>query len=301
VFRRFSTIFFCITITSLQATAQNVIVRSRFYTDSLKIGEVVPFSLTARYPSSVNVLFPDSSFSFAPFELQNKKYFRTKTQNHLSYDSVVYFLRTYEIDSAQKLNLPVFLVNPNDCTKVYGQGSSIILKQLVKAVPDSVTAEQLPLKTNTRYRDVRWLLNYPLLIFVLGLLLVALIIVWIVFGKRIRRYFRLRRLTKTHQAFLSRFSQSLDQLKAQFSSEQAETVFVIWKKYMENLVSRPYTKYTAREILQLEHDEQLGFTLAAINQLIYGGINSAAEKPFIDLRAYTEQMFVRKLEEIRHG
>jgi hypothetical protein len=301
VFSRISVTLSLWVVVFIQVSGQDVQVRGKFHADSIKIGQAVPFSLTARYPASLNVLFPDTGFSFAPFEVQGKKYFQTKTLKNVSYDSVVYFLTTYEIDSVQQLQLPVFVVHTKDCTQVNSNTSSIILKQLVKAKYDSLTAEKLPLKENANYINVRWLLNYPLVLILAAVLVIALIVAWIIFGKRIRRYFKLRKFMKNHKAFVLKFSQSVGELQHEFSSGRAESIFVLWKKYMETLVSQPYTRYTAREILQMEHDETLGPTLQALNKIIYAGVNPASEEPFTNLLAYTEQQFLKKLEEIKHG
>jgi hypothetical protein len=284
-----------------QGRAQTVAVHGKFQMDSVKIGEAVPFSLTARYPAELNILLPDSSYSFAPFELQRKKYFPTKTINQVSYDSVVYFLATYEIDSIQKLQLPAFVIHAKDCTKVFSNEDGIILKQLVTSVPDSITTEKLPLKTNTDYFAVSWLLNYPLVLIIAAAVIFIFIVLWIIFGKRIRQYFALKRLTKNHADFIQRFSTSVAQFQEAYSSPGAETVFVIWKKYMENLVGAPYTRYTSTEILKLEHDEKLGKALRALNKIIYAGVNSGSPESFMELRAYAEDQFNKKLEIVKHG
>jgi hypothetical protein len=301
VFSRVLAIVFLTVIPLVQAAGQDVKVHGYFQSDSLKIGEVVPYSLTARYPSSINVIFPDSGYSFAPFELLRKKYFQTFTKNNISLDSVVYFLVTYEVDSLQTLRLPAFVVHVGDCTIVYSNTDSIILKQLVHLNTDSLTVEKLPLKTNTDYLNVSWLLNYPLLLIAIGILIVALIVLWIIFGKRIVRYYKIKRLTRKHAEFVQKFSASVHDLQQNFSSDLAESIFVLWKKYMENLVSRPYTRYTSREILKMEKDESLGNALRALNKIIYAGINPATDEPFTQLQKYTELQFVKKTEELKHG
>jgi len=83
----------------------------------------------------LNILFPDSTFSFAPFELQKKIYFPTSTKNGISRDSVIYYLATYEVDSIQTLKLPVYVVNPMDCTAVFSNTDSVFFQNLVKAIP----------------------------------------------------------------------------------------------------------------------------------------------------------------------
>ena len=289
-------ILFCI-----QAPAQEIVVRGRFQRDTAKIGERVPYSFSVHYPSSQSVVFPDSTYSFAPFELEKKIYFPTRTNHHISVDSAVYFLATFELDSVQTFALPVFLLERNDCTAVYARPDTLFINTLVKVIPESVAAKDLPLKTNADYLGVRWLLNYPLLLLTAGLLIIILIGVWIVFGKKIRRYFLLRRLNKNHLSFLQRFARHIETLRMEGAYTEAESTLVDWKKYMESLVSRPYTKFTTKEILQFAADETLGKALHAIDRMVYARDGSLSPEPFEQLRTFSQDQFTKKTEEVKHG
>jgi hypothetical protein len=92
------------------SSAQTIDTKGGFLSDSLKIGEETAFYLSSRYPSEFTVLFPDSTYSFAPFEYSRKVYFPTRTKNGQSVDSTVYYLSTFEIDSIQTLSLPSFII-----------------------------------------------------------------------------------------------------------------------------------------------------------------------------------------------
>jgi hypothetical protein len=282
------------------AFAQNITVRSRFLADSLKIGEKVPFSVTATYPRRLNILYPDSSYSFNPFEFESKTYFATKTKDSLSYDSVVYFISSYEIDSIQTFRMPVYVLHGSDCTMVFGATDSIFLKQMVDHVPDSVNAEQLPLKINTKYLNVNWLFNYPIAIYVGIALVVIVIVVWIAFGKRIRRYFTLKRLNKDHSEFLTRFADAMNSMQSEYSSNKAEKALVIWKRYMESLEQKPFTKYSSKEILRLLNDGNLSGALRAIDRMVYGGAASDTEV-FQELREVSRSHFNEKLRQLNNG
>ena len=285
----------------LVSFAQEVKVTGGFVGDSIKIGEPVPFTLTARYPKNLTLVFPDSAFSFSPFEYQKKFFFTTKTTNGLSYDSVVYLLSTYEIDTVQSLKLPVFVVQKKDCTSVFSTLDEVILKQLIRHVPDSVAAKDLPLKTNTNYLNVKWLFNYPVALVISGVLLVLAIAGFLIFGKRVRKYFLLRRLNRNHQNFIMKFNETISGLQTNFSILKAEAALVLWKYYMENLVQTPYSKLTSREILDKEKNEQLGQALQAIDRVIYGGMSSTSNESFDSLRTYCEQQYQLKLEEAKNG
>lgn len=283
------------------AFGQDVKVRGSFIADSVKIGEQIPFSLTASYPKNRTVIFPDSTYSLAPFEFQKKLFFATQTSNGLSYDSVVYLLSTFEIDSIQQLKLPVFVVNKKDCTAIFSNQDQVILNQLVKNVPDSVAAKDLPLKANTDYLNVKWLFNYPLALIVSGILLVLTIAGFLIFGKRVSKYFLLRRLNRNHQNFITKFNEIISGLQSDFSTMKVETALVLWKYYMENLVQSPYSKLTSKEILDQEKNEQLGNALRTIDRVVYGGIPSPSEQSFESLRTFCEQQFQLKLEQTKNG
>ena len=72
------------------------------------------------------------------------------------------------------------------------------------------------------------------------------------------------------------------------------------KDYLENLVDIPFTKYTTKEIREQEKDERLGQSLSAIDRMIYA--NQPGEKEyFINLKAYSEDQFYKKLEKLKNG
>jgi len=294
------TSIFCILFFS-SLHAQEIKVHGRFSGDSVKIGKPVEFYLSVRYPEKSNLLFPDSTFSFAPFELQKKIYVPTKTENGISRDSAIYFLTTYEVDSIQTLKLPVFVVNPMDCTQVFSNTDTVFFQHLVKSIPDSLTIEKLPLKANTNYLGVRWQLNYILLVIGGAILLIAMILGWIFFGKRIKKYFKLKRMMKGYEAFRIKYETSLEKLDKEFSPQRAERTLVIWKNYLESLLSKPYTKYTSKEIKSIENSEQLGHALSEIDRMIYGHSRENLHTPFADLKAYVRQQFEKKKEEVAHG
>jgi len=294
------TILFLLLI-SLLSHAQEVKVRGEFHADSIKIGIPFPYSLSATYPKDKNVVFPDSTYSFDPFEIDHKTYFPTRTTGDISYDSVVYFLTSFEIDTVQRLTLPVFIVNRADCTSVYARIDSVFLQQMVKQVPDSVSMDQLPLKTNTAYQAVSWLLNYPLLLIVIGVVIVAVVAVWLIFGKRIKKYFKLKKLKKSYHQFMNEFGNAISALENNYSNHEAESTLLMWKKYMEQLQSRPYTKYTTKEIFNMVRNEKLANALKQIDRTIYREGQKLEKAPLLELQQYTEKKFQDKLEEVRNG
>jgi hypothetical protein len=295
-------LFVLIFISSLIAHAQEKVnVVGRFKTDSVKLGEPIEYYVTAKYPSHWQVLLPDSTYSFTPFDFQKKIYFPTRTVNNVSTDSVLYLISTYEIDSIQTLKIPAFVVLPNDCTAYESNIDTVFFKHLVSNVPDSLAAEQLPLKTNTAYNSVSWLFNYPVFSIVAGVLIIISILVWLIFGKRIKRHFTLKRLTKKHHEFVNSYDSAVEKLKSGFTPESAEKSVLIWKKYMEDLVTKPYTKSTTRELKEIENNEKLVSALSAIDRSIYGYIPPDTYDSFTNLKEFSQMQFNKKLEELKHG
>lgn len=290
-----------ISLISTVGIAQEIKVSGRFHADSIRIGESVPFSVAVRYPKQLNVLFPDSTFSFAPFEYSSKKFFATQTINGISYDSVVYLLTTFEVDKIQGISLPVFVTTAKDCTAYSSAPDSIYLVELVKNPPsDSIAASNLPLKTNTFYEKVFSEFNYVIVLIIAIALAVTAFIVWIFFGKRIIKYFKSKKLLKNHQAFIERFTSGIHQLNTAFSRDQAEHTLSLWKKYMEQLEQKPYTKLTTRETMAMLTDRQLGNVLHTIDKAIYGNQTSVVE-PLKSLQQVAEDHFTKKMEDLKNG
>lgn len=289
-----------LSLTLTGSVAQDVRVAGRLARDSAAIGELVPFILVATYPSNQQVVFPDSTYAFAPFEFSKKEFFPTRTLSGMSYDSAIYYLTTFEIDSIQSIRLPVFLIRAKDSLAVYSTFDSLRLNYRVSMPLDSVAVEKLPLKANTAYQQVKWLFNYPILLAV-GLVLVVLAIIgWLIFGKQIRRFFALRRLRKTYANFLLRYSQAVEKLEPDATPRKAEDALVVWKKYMEELEEYPFTKSTSREILRKYSNDLLANALRSIDRTIYGGYG-ASRDPFLYLKSYSHELFERREAELRNG
>ncbi len=280
--------------------AQEVTIASGFLKDSIKIGEPTGYYLTARYPSNLTVLFPDSTFDFAPFEYEQKKYFPTLTNNSESFDSTIYYLTTFEIDSVMYLRLPVYQINAQDCTVINSPMGSILLTQLVAQVPDSLKAEQLPLKTNTTYQPVFFQFNYPIALIVLGGFVVLIIVIVFVFGKKIKRFFKIRRLRKNHRAFMEKYAQYLNMIGKKYDRDEVETLVFIWKKYLERLEAVPFTKLTTKETLKIIREENIGQHLMAVDRAIYGNHALSMDK-LEGLLEYANLRFSSTLDQLQHG
>lgn len=297
-FRRSITTVLFVLMGSSFSWGQTVNVRGGFLFDSVRVGDEVRFYLSAQYPRTEQVLFPDSSFNYAPFEFREKEYFETITTDTLSYDSVVYYLTAFEVDRLQHLQLPVFQVNAQDCTRYLSNADTIRLQQLIAALPDSLTKD-LPIRATIGYEQVSPQVNFPLIIIVVGLLVMIAAIVWVVFGSQIQQYYKLKRMKRAHADFIMAFNRYVQERET-ISPPETEAAVSTWKKYMEQLNAKPYTKLTTRETLRLEKDEQLGRTLRTLDAAIYGSSREVKDS-LEQLRGFADQRFNKKMEEVKHG
>ena len=166
--------------------------------------------------------------------------------------------------------MPVKVRKPNgDTTTLYTDYSQISLIEVVTQIPDS-----LDFKENTFYQNVRTAFNYPYLLAGLFLLTIALITIWIIFGKRIRKWFTIRKLEKSHQNFLQKYRKL--QPDASFGSDLKETekLLFIWKRYLESLENAPFTKLTTREILKIVNGNGLDRALKTVDKAIYARVKA---------------------------
>lgn len=293
--------FVLLSIINAELFAQEVKVRAGFFEDSVIVGDVARFYLTASYPSKVNVLFPDSAFKFNPLEYESREYFATRTTNGISYDSVIYHLSVFEVDSLQQLLLPVFVVNENDCTQVLSAADTIILNTVVHDIKiDSIELGKLPLKESLAFHKMTSAFNYPVFFFVVASVLIVIAVAWFVFGKRVQKYFKMKRMIKAHQQFIHNFGREIGKVQASHTAVVTESTVAQWKKYMEQLERKPYTKLTSKEIQRIERNEGLGKILHRIDASIYGHQDITVSL-FEELKAYAQERFNKKLEEVKNG
>ncbi|MEQ9467101.1 MAG: hypothetical protein RLN88_06780 [Ekhidna sp.] len=282
---------------SLHLSAQEVSVRGGFVEDSLLIGQDVNFWMAATYPPEMEMVFPDSLYSFAPFEFSDKTYFPTKVKNGLAYDSTVYIIQSFEIDQVQYLWLPAIILNNRDTTIINTPLDSIFLTELAPVVSDTTK-----LKTNVDYQTVERTFNYPLLYYILGGLILIIIILLLIFGKQIIKWFKLRRLRIQFEQFDVIFSDYVKKLKVDPDPELAERALVFWKSYQQRLEKLPFSVLTSKEILGYDFAGELEKPLKSIDRVVYGKrVDENIFQDFLQIENFTQHRYSKKVEEIKDG
>jgi hypothetical protein len=275
---------------------QQIEPKGQFLQDSMAIGEPIQYSLSVRYPVEFQILMPDSLFDYAPFEYTAKQYFPTKTDSIESFDSVIYILSSFEIDKVQMLKMPVFLVKGNDSTAIYTEVDSLFLKEQITVLSDSLT-----MKTDAIITKLDKDFNYPYLIaFLIALSIVALLII-IIFGKKLRKKWRIWRLNKRHAKFRILFQEKLSSVE-EMPAGKIEKLLYTWKKHAEFVSGSPYAKLTSKEINQIQKNDDLYEHLKSIDKTIYSskGRQNATEA-FQFLLKYTDIIVEERIKVITDG
>ncbi|WP_372530134.1 hypothetical protein [Ekhidna sp.] len=282
---------------SINMSAQEISVKGGFVEDSLLIGQDVNFWMSASYPPDLEMVFPDSLYSFAPFEFSSKTYFPTSIKDGLAYDSTVYTIQSFEIDLVQYLKLPAVILKGKDSTRIETPLDSIFLTELAPIVSDSTK-----LKTNLDYQAVDRQFNYPLMYYILGGLILLTITLLLIFGKRIAKWFKLMRLRKRYEQFSEIFNSYVTKLKVDPDPELAEKTLVFWKNYQEQLDQVPFSVLTTKEILSHDFAQELEKPLKAIDRVVYGKrVQENVFQDFQQIEDFTQDRYSKKVEEIKNG
>ncbi len=281
----------------VEVYGQEIKVRTGFVQDSLGIGEPVQFWLSANYPAEIEVILPDSAYDFSPFEIIGRTFTPTFAEGNMAYDSAVYTLQSFEIDLVQYLSIDALILEGADTVVLTSDPDSIYFRELVAAVTDTTQ-----LKTNLAYREVDGVFNYPLWSFIALGIFILMILTLIIFGKKIARNFRLKKLRKEYEQFSYKISLHINNLKEEPAPQVAENALSDWKKYLERLEKVPYSKFTTKEILAFDNNQELKDTLKIIDRTVYGKVEQKEIfKSFQDIEDFTQHRYTMALDRIKNG
>ncbi|WP_420146514.1 hypothetical protein, partial [Spirosoma sp.] len=259
---RRSLFIFCWLVTVSGWAQSPARIHGHFLTDSIEIGRPFRYSLTYWHRPRIDVLFPDTAKSFLPYRVQKVDVYATQTTGEgskaISRDSAVYTLVSFETDSSQMLRVPIRVINDLDCTAYWSQMDTVFLRSKLSprklASPNSQT---IALATETHLVPLQQQFNYTAL--ARGLLSIGAIIAVLygLFGRAIRRQWRLYQLNRRHLRFLHNYNQLGVRLNSLTVSETANQAVVMWKMYMERLDRQPYISLTTPELAERMNDERV--------------------------------------------
>ena len=239
-----------------------------FNQDSVKLGELITYTLIHRHAPTREVILPGASFNFAPFELVQQDFYPTSTKANISTDSTVYTLRTFETASVQKLALPVMILIGTDTMQVAADSSAVILEQLVDQVQEPLT-----FKADLHLVPVEERFDWPLFLLWIVVITLLLSLVWLLFGKTIKTKYKLYRLRKDHLYFNSRYNSHVDRFTRSGFSQSMEKAVSLWKNYLTKLERSAINSFTTKEIVEFYNDdEEVNDALRLCDRAIYGNL-----------------------------
>jgi hypothetical protein len=197
----------------------------------------------------------------------------------------------------QTLSLPVFILNSDDSTAIYSDLDSIYFSEVITALPDT-----LVLKESIEHRDLELEVNYPLIAGILIIAVILLTILFLIFGKPIRKRIKLVFLRKDHQRFIKEFETHIQNFENQSLPENLLTAVVAWKKYMEKISKHPYMSMTTRELDTVFGEHEQSGLLKMLDRGIYGGkIENDHGNGLVELKKQAERTYGDKITEIKNG
>ena len=278
--------------------AQEITVRGGFFEKQVRLGEPVNYYLTAEYPANMEVLFPDSTFDFGIFEFERKQYFPSLYDSTTVIDSAVYTLTSFEIEPYQRLALPIFIISGQDSTSLAAASDSLIYLEVAPLASDTTS-----LITDLTPAQVPLQFNYPYYVIGAGILGFIALVLALVFGKKVLNQFRIRSVQRGFGLFSHKYDNLVSQVALSPQPDRVEQVVGYWKRYLEKLEGKPYTKLTTKELIAYTGDHRLKQNLIVIDKSIYGKTQEKEEllHKFQSIKDLAKEYQERKIAELKHG
>ncbi len=279
----------------LHAQSKQLNLQGYFLADTIKIGETVAFSMSLEHPVDYELIFPDSNYNYAPFELVSKEYFTSKSTGNISKDSVVFYLSTFEIDNFLSFSLPVFIYQNKDSVELYSNIDTVYIKSVLPT-----TNAEVKLKENTNLQILLSQFNYPYLIVGLVIIVIILVLLLVVFGNKIRQRIKVYFLKRAYQQFVKDFSLQMEKYDRDKELSNVESLLKIWKQYLGLLSELKIDTFTSKEIFGLYNDTRLLQTLNNIDRAIYGGVVVPELRTYMYiLEEKAKEQYIKKLETLK--
>ena len=246
---------------SMNLYSQEIKFNIFFSKDSIKIGEPIFLTSVLSYDKKLEIVQPDSSYNFNPFEYIDKFIYPSKVYNGKIFDSTIYSLRTFNIDTVQKINLNSFIIN-KDCLEINSSYDSVFLINQVENLSDKVIK-------NTSYSIISYIFNTNKYILAAVIFLIIILILFLIFRKKIITYLKIQRLNKDLNNYSNLLNDSLDKYSNGKDKKDLELSLLIWKRYMEKNSIFSFTSSTTLKINDYLNDKKTKDILEEIDMILY--------------------------------
>ena len=251
---------------------------AKFLTDSVEVGSEVKLSLSYLHPNRSDLIFPDSSFDFSPFQFVSSELFEAKSVGNQSLDSVVYTLITYQID--QELKVQPYIIQLENQKKIYANTASIFFKSLVSTDKINLLDTETTVKTFPVKKEYNL---FKLVYTLMGLIFIS-IFVLIFFRSYIERQYKRLRLYRDQRKFINAFRKMASQPG---DIQNINNALNLWKRYLQKLTKAPLCSMSTLEIGVLYDDNRLESALRIFDQAIFGrSIDDKINLAFHSLRDF---------------
>lgn len=292
------TVILLLTALPFNSTANDqrqVMPSGKVLSDTIEVGQPFFYSLTFKHAARTELFFPDSSYDFSPFQFMGQQFFTTRTDEKGSLDSTVYKLIAYEVAPLLQLSLPVFLLTNKDCTAVFAQPDTVFVKLSVSRK----NPETLSLQTENLTIPLGLDFNYSVMLLSLVLTGVFGFGIYWFFGKALSQQWQLFQLQRRHRDFLRSFAKLNPETQDGLNLSNAENAVILWKKYLQRILKKPFATYTTKEILDNFESNSLAEALQEIDRAIYGQMQSSKVMEAMQvLRDVAQTVYRNKRREI---
>tara|TARA_A100001011_G_scaffold55581_1_gene54396 strand:- start:1328 stop:2191 length:864 start_codon:yes stop_codon:yes gene_type:complete len=240
--------------------SQDIKYKTYFLDKEVKLGDSIKLISIINYPIEIELIQPDSTYDFSPFNFIGKKIFQSKFKKDIVYDSTIYYLRTFEVDSIQSLNLNSYILK--DSLKISSKPDTIYFQSLVNNVDENV-------KNNFTLNNILSIFNTYKILSFLSFIILTIFILYITFRKKIKQYLKRRRLIKNLNDFINNYEILEKSMNKNNDKKTLEKIILYWKRYMETISTFPYSTSTTKEILNFNKDDKLEKTLVDIDRVLY--------------------------------
>jgi len=268
-------IFLCF-LHSHKIHSQDIDYNIYFVQDSVNIGDPITLISTLKYPLSIEIVQPDSSYFFNSFDFVKKRVFESISSNNIISDSTIYYLQTFELDSIQSLYLNSYIINDNDSLKISSNNDSITIISLVKEINSKTKANTFLEKLNSIFNSRKFLITS-------GIIFSVLLFVYLIFRKRIKKYFKIKRMKSETLFFNNEFDKILSNYLETKETKFLENLLLLWKRFMERLSKKPYSSSTTSEIAIFNNNKRSINTLEEIDKSIYSKSENIIDKNKINV------------------
>ena len=250
--------------------SQEIEYKVYFIEDSVKIGDSIPLISILKYPKSIELIQPDSSYNYLTFEYIDKKTFPSIQIDNIILDSTVYYLRTFEIDSTQNIKLEATIINKDDSLNIISNTDSITLISQVTDISSSLI-------NNTLFSVLKSIFNSEKVIYLIIIILSIIILLFVLFRKKIIKYFKIRKI----KSQLNKFNIEFELLSKNYSKNnkirELEKLLLLWKRFMEKFTKKPFSSSTTNEISYFINDKNILGILSISDKCIYSDNSSPIE------------------------